>query len=322
VLKESGRIEWIDMAKGIGMLLVIVGHYYYTPQPVVDFIYLFHMPLFFFLSGILFNKDISFRTFLKKKGRTLVIPYMFFRTFALVFDVCYALVRGNNVISIIHDSLRNTFVLDPNDTTWFLIALFFIQLIVWLLSKYMKNRMLIAVVCLVSSFFQYMYGFSFPCQLTKVFKYMVFFYAGCLIGNKVLFRTNYKKIMVVIGSCVGCVCTFLLQFKVTDTCVLWATGFLGGVAGILLVISVSHLITCSCIRYVGKNSLIYLGFHNRIMSYFIWDLLYIMHWNGNLSRGLGLVSYSIITMVLLFGILYAIIRLMNHKPWSYFVGKN
>ena len=43
------RIGWVDTAKGIGLLLVIIGH---LPIPLVPvWIYTFHMPLFFFLSG-------------------------------------------------------------------------------------------------------------------------------------------------------------------------------------------------------------------------------------------------------------------------------
>ena len=45
----TSRIGWIDTAKGIGLLCVILGH---LSIPYLDmWIYFFHMPLFFFLSG-------------------------------------------------------------------------------------------------------------------------------------------------------------------------------------------------------------------------------------------------------------------------------
>lgn len=44
----------VDVAKGIGILLVILGH---LKNPLMDFIYAFHMPLFFFVSGMFVKKD-------------------------------------------------------------------------------------------------------------------------------------------------------------------------------------------------------------------------------------------------------------------------
>ncbi len=45
------RIEWVDIARGIGIILVILGHI--GIGKVGKFIYSFHIPLFFFLSGFL-----------------------------------------------------------------------------------------------------------------------------------------------------------------------------------------------------------------------------------------------------------------------------
>ena len=49
---KSGRIESIDAAKAIGIVLVIMGHCFNSTLPYMhEFIYSFHMPLFFILSG-------------------------------------------------------------------------------------------------------------------------------------------------------------------------------------------------------------------------------------------------------------------------------
>lgn len=73
--RRKERVEWVDMAKGIAMLLVIVGH---TDFSIVrHFIYGFHMPLFFILSGYTYrcstsNNDFKRKT--KKAFRHLFIP--------------------------------------------------------------------------------------------------------------------------------------------------------------------------------------------------------------------------------------------------------
>ena len=50
----SNRIEEVDISKGIGMVLVITGHLCVSAS-LRSFIYSFHMPLFFILSGIVYN---------------------------------------------------------------------------------------------------------------------------------------------------------------------------------------------------------------------------------------------------------------------------
>ena len=47
---QNTRFDWVDTAKGLGIILVVIAHVW-TKGPVRDFIYSFHMPLFFLLSG-------------------------------------------------------------------------------------------------------------------------------------------------------------------------------------------------------------------------------------------------------------------------------
>ena len=75
----SKRIQYIDIAKGIGILLVVLGHNDLSAyHPMLHrFIYAFHMPLFFFLSGIFFNPDRDFKTLVKKRFDGLIKPLIF-----------------------------------------------------------------------------------------------------------------------------------------------------------------------------------------------------------------------------------------------------
>lgn len=101
---EKGRILLYDTLKLLAILLVIIGHTtyinikvkygfgaYFEPEyysdfykmmlKIVQFIYQFHMPLFIFISGALFYKEInkenfSFENLLNKKIKSLLIPYL------------------------------------------------------------------------------------------------------------------------------------------------------------------------------------------------------------------------------------------------------
>ena len=68
------RIKWIDIAKGWGIILVICGHVgddYFT-----TWLYTFHIPLFFFLSGYFFNPSKSPSEILRSKVKSLLLPYV------------------------------------------------------------------------------------------------------------------------------------------------------------------------------------------------------------------------------------------------------
>lgn len=78
------RINYLDIAKGFGIFLVYIGHCYIgertqTLSNVIYWIYSFHMPLFFFVSGILFSsKKKKFHIFIWNKSVSLLIPYALF----------------------------------------------------------------------------------------------------------------------------------------------------------------------------------------------------------------------------------------------------
>lgn len=85
-LKAENRIGMIDVAKGIGIILVVFAHINYTPN-ILNAIYSFHMPLFFLISGMMFSKQKynSFLKFVKRKFTTLICPYIFFYILAIVY---------------------------------------------------------------------------------------------------------------------------------------------------------------------------------------------------------------------------------------------
>ena len=75
---SSNRVQWIDWCKGIGILLVLLGHTLRTDFSLV-YIYGFHMPLFFFLSGLVCNeKKYKWKTFLRSRFNALILPFIVF----------------------------------------------------------------------------------------------------------------------------------------------------------------------------------------------------------------------------------------------------
>lgn len=82
------RIEYLDSIKALGIILVVIGHY---TSFLNSFIFLFHMPLFFFISGFLFKYEDN-KTLLQKKGKRLMTPYI---TYLLLFYlILLILIKG------------------------------------------------------------------------------------------------------------------------------------------------------------------------------------------------------------------------------------
>ena len=77
----GGRIEYIDLTKGLCIILVVLHHIelgFKMSLPIDRTYLLFFMPLFFLISGMFFKTYSSFRLFIVKKTNTLLVPFLFF----------------------------------------------------------------------------------------------------------------------------------------------------------------------------------------------------------------------------------------------------
>lgn len=71
---KSEQWKWVDIAKGIGIILVLLGHFN-IPDTLRVEIYTFHIPLFFFLSGVVFNGHKPINRFLGDEAKRMIVPY-------------------------------------------------------------------------------------------------------------------------------------------------------------------------------------------------------------------------------------------------------
>lgn len=148
------REHYIDISKGIAMMLVILGHCALTPQTVVWWSYSFHMPLFFMLSGLTFNPDkyTNFISFFKAKARSLLIPY-----FSLCGILWFWVMILQNKQGFICEQTLNSFIgifLGYRGTKyyfsmWFLPVLFVAELILYLVCKLIKEKKILLIPVMV-----------------------------------------------------------------------------------------------------------------------------------------------------------------------------
>lgn len=134
------RKNWIDWAKALGILLVVMGHSNYAIGNMIPMIFMIHMPLFFVASGYLFKTNKSLREMTVSNVRTLLIPYLLFNLISLLY---YSAVCGVKQITLGGADWHATVVIPllnviagiPGNLlcgpTWFLLALVWCKYIVY-----------------------------------------------------------------------------------------------------------------------------------------------------------------------------------------------
>ena len=193
---KSNRIMWVDTAKGIGMLAVIWGHIMTTGWSYVV-AYAFDIPLFLFLSGMMFNNE-KYNSIVKlvsNRVRTLLIPYFVFSVVTWIIWCAYNLVFHKDVDYI--GPLLQTFIafgsggyLVHNVALWFVTCLFLIEVIYFYIAKLSVGCNLF-VCMLLAALGHFMLNNNFAFDFTKLpwnmeaaASGMLWYCAGNLFRNK------------------------------------------------------------------------------------------------------------------------------------------
>ncbi|WP_397445077.1 acyltransferase family protein [Polaribacter sp. R77954] len=155
----NNRIEWIDTVKGFGIILVVYGHNF----PLLEnYIYTFHMPLFFLIAGLFHPNKIT-STIIKKRAQQILIPYFLWSS--LLFLFWYALGRHFGESKAMNLSVfKNLFgvfyaqgdieYMNWGIPMWFLPAIFLSFLIFGYILKFKQkvHQIIIAVILIIIGF--------------------------------------------------------------------------------------------------------------------------------------------------------------------------
>ena len=155
------RIEFIDIARGIGILLVIFGHVVWGGNypvngavVVSNFIYSFHMPLFFVLSGICIkdSKNLNWNSF-KKMVYVYLVPYAIWTVvYVFLFQFISLLTTGQSLISFDNYLFAHAISLCGLAPLWFLLALCIAEVIVLFIKPFLKTSVFLIFACIILAF--------------------------------------------------------------------------------------------------------------------------------------------------------------------------
>ena len=206
---EQSRAEWIDVCRGIGIWLVILGH---CNPPFNKYIYSFHMPLFFILSGYLFKKrNLSIHA--NKMVIRYIVPYFVLCIINLIMQMIKDGGHGflKYAIGILYS--RGTTEWMPNcSPLWFMTcitcALFIYNLI--LSVKNVKIHFVLIVLCALISYNLYLLGVpKLPWNIDTALMSLVFLYCGTILKKYDKCFLKISPLLIVVFGMAGIISAYL-----------------------------------------------------------------------------------------------------------------
>ncbi len=302
-MEKKKVFDEFNILKGIAIILVVLGHSFpdygigtgikervniYT----FAYIYSFHMPLFFMISGFLFYNSINRINTIKDRFNLiknrfvrLFIPYLFYSVLTVVMKIAFSTYAQHEFN--LKDSYKILLGDNPNGGLWFLYVLFIISLIISLLPK----KKICYIITFISSYIVLFTVKDFMNYVTlyRIVNHIPFFIFGMFVFDyydsfKKMFKGNVL-VMLLLGS-----------FVALDV------GYAGNISYYSVIIAYSGILVTYIISTMLENKCKFLSFLGKytmeiyLLSYFILMPIKIF---GNKY---GFPYYSIICLELILGI--------------------
>ena len=338
--KKKQRIEFIDMAKGWAMLLVM---FFHVRLDVVEanasndwFLIVagtYVMPLMFLLSGMCYKHNPSFLQYLKRKARGYLVPYFFF---GALLVIAYLVGLGMNKEMLLF-AVSSMLLQQRFTTLWFLAALFFTVLIFWVVVAVSKDNIKVilvvsTIISLLGVFYSEYTRQPMYWNIDTSLVVQIFFAAGyALKKNGFAIRiqemtTGKKLILALILMIVQGVLAYanralgyedfqMFYMQYGNVVLNFASAF----AGAFAVMFFSSAFTLKFVNYVGRCSLTFFALHQTIFI----ETMYIIY------RALG-IDYTVVDdmFILRRCITYAFVvigctivdQLLRHSKLKFVVG--
>lgn len=325
------RIEWIDSLKGLGMYLVVWGHCFSSNNfSIKKYIYSFHMPLFFLLSGItsVYSTQTDFKTFLKKKIKSLLLPYIMINLIGIfilyilsLFDLVIFLSVPEYLIGLIYSNTR--IVPHASNHTWFLTCMFLVEIAFYFIRKHIKDDKQIFVLSLFCVLVSYLnsitsYRSTAPWHLQTVFMGLFFYIMGYFYSKYIINRNELeKKKLFVTGLCLGIIGLILSTFNPFTSMysnlygnpIIYVVSALMTILGLICFVKI-FLSKSYLFKKIGTYTVFYLGYQHYIITFYKKTFPCLT------SSNICVLIFSIMTTILLFALSF-----ICYKYFPFVIGK-
>jgi len=209
---SSGRrLKYIDIVKGVAILLMIYGHWDTTHSSVdIRLIFSFHMPLFFIISGYFLKAETPCGVFLRKRAKQLLSPYYITSVVTLLMTGLMAWYDGREMWNTVQplvprllygctDSERNVHIIGNLSfrvgcagAIWFLWALLWAMLVVKLALRVRYSWLIVLIITFLGHYSHKHTGL-FPLSLQAGMNASLFVLLGYYFRKYRLFEHRYFR---------------------------------------------------------------------------------------------------------------------------------
>ena len=273
------RLDWVDQARGLSIFLVVYGHNFPACE---SYIYSFHVPLFFFISGMFHPKNSSFKI-IKRRAKMILIPY-FFWAFTLYFFWLFIgrnygvsshleLSPVDNLIGIFYSQGGQTYM-DWGIPIWFLTCIFMVFLIYSFIMR-VKNKILFIssiVICVFAGMlWPKAVGPQLPWSLDVAFVATGIYAMGHHTKKWMISLKRRTQLIWLILMFGVHITTFLLNPSKIDMyrslygqeILFLISGISGSIAYIMLLKTLPIL---KFLSYLGRHTIVLLATHTRALT--------------------------------------------------------
>jgi fucose 4-O-acetylase-like acetyltransferase len=295
--EDRERVVWIDVARGIGIVIVVAGHVF-TAADVHRVIFLFHMPFFFFLSGWVFRPTQDLAGFARKRLMALALPYAAFLVSVALIDTLLSLF--DHVVTVrlwSKGSLRlllgGSMLHGAEGVFWFVPCLLFVSLLYAVLrsrlGKPSRPAMLAALACAYAIALFMPHGQT-PLGIGQVPLALAFFGVGALCAERNLPPAAWLAGLMVFGVAAPWAPLFDMKLMIFGTP---GWSFLVALAGTFGLIAISRGVArvpglSAAAELLGRASLVIMFLH----------LLVVMHLRGRFPDALVFVAATAVPLAI------------------------
>lgn len=274
------RYDWIDVAKGIGIILVVIGHSRLNTGIVARWIASFHMPLFFVLAGFCFDemKYPTLAAYVKRKLEALLYPYFTLSVLVVgMFQLLY--IGDDSVFGVKELFVEGTLKGSTFGAFWFITALFCVEILYAGFARLVSHRIvLLCYMLLVSLESAYLINRHLPYFFDATLAALFFYAFGHFLRSFYNKQSAVGALMWGISLVImhGLILVFLYSYKpsfVGHDFGNPAIYFLCAILGTLSVMSVACFMSsrvkilsiCKTpFAFLGKNTIVLLATHNAL----------------------------------------------------------
>lgn len=280
------RDKYLDYARGIAIILVMYCHYFYEKTFFKNWIYTFHIPLFFIITGIILGKRKSNDSFdFKKNFKSLMIPYYVMGVISIIALIFLNIINGISWSTDLLYNIKSLMLLNGIKALWFLPCLFFAKLFYFNIKQNFKDTGKRNLIIFIISVFAFVKLDFISLFFYNIFRRVLIATTFLFIGDFLNFKIEEEKISII--KIVVLFLLTLIMTKIMGNMDLYYVNlkdyfgyFLAAVFGSLFILlSCKYLenknLKLRLLNFIGKNTLIILGTH-MVLGYYVKKIFYLI----------------------------------------------